>query len=317
MKRNNYHTQKRTEKGAVACAFFGNILFGLSIFFTKLALNEEPATPSVLLMWRFIIAFAVMNLLIPFSGGRFSLRQKRITPLLLLATVEPILYFVFESYGLMLSGAAVGAAVLSLVPVLTTILGAVLLGERPTMTPMYFSLLSVLGVILISADNGTSDKNSVWGIPLLMIAVLTAAIYYVLTKKLSTGFSAYERTYVMFASGALFFTLLAITDHLGSPEMLFLPFKSPVFSLSVAYLSLFSSVTAYLAENYAAAHLPVSRTASFTGIQSATAVLAGALLLGELPSLFTASAATLILMGVYGTRVSSSKRSRKERIRTK
>lgn len=46
---------------AMAAAFVGNFIFGLSFLFTKTAL--AVTTPAVLLFWRFLLAFAVLLLL--------------------------------------------------------------------------------------------------------------------------------------------------------------------------------------------------------------------------------------------------------------
>ena len=102
----------RQEKLAMLGALCGNSIFGFSFMFSRMALQVAP--PSVLLMYRFVLAAAVLLLIAVIasrygertadSGGihwlRFSLKGKPLLPLVALGVVQPVIYFLCESYGI-------------------------------------------------------------------------------------------------------------------------------------------------------------------------------------------------------------------------
>ena len=82
----------------------GTGIFGFSFMFSRLALNV--AQPFVMLMYRFLIAFLLVGLIALWARRthqtgwlRFDLRWKDILVLLPFGIVQPVAYFLCESYG--------------------------------------------------------------------------------------------------------------------------------------------------------------------------------------------------------------------------
>ena len=93
----------QTWKASLA-GLLGYSIFGFSFLFSKIAL--DLASPSVLLSVRFLMAFLVMNLLLLTGKQHISLRGKPVGMLLLLGLVQPVLYFLFEAYGISMTSAS-------------------------------------------------------------------------------------------------------------------------------------------------------------------------------------------------------------------
>lgn len=85
----------RNRKNAAAAALctgvIGNVIWGSSYLFTRIAQNES--SPMVQLAWRFALAFLLLNLMILFGWEKLHLRGKKLKPLILLSTVEPLYFF--------------------------------------------------------------------------------------------------------------------------------------------------------------------------------------------------------------------------------
>jgi len=77
------------------------------------------------------------------------------------------------------------------------------------------------------------------------------------------------------------------------------PLLQPKYLLSVLCLSLLSSIAANLLVNYAMAHMPVFKVASFGALSTLCAALAGIVFLKEPVSISLALGGVLILVGVH------------------
>ena len=80
------------------------------------------------------------------------------------------------------------------------------------------------------------------GVLALIVAVIGATGYTLLSRKISKEFSPFERTYMMIAVGAVVFTVCAAVNCGFSPRSYFLPFGDTKYLLSVIYLSVCCSV---------------------------------------------------------------------------
>ena len=109
----------RNRKNAAAAALctgvIGNVIWGSSYLFTRIAQNES--SPMVQLAWRFALAFLLLNLMILFGWEKLHLRGKKLKPLILLSVVEP-LYFFCESYGIYYSNSTFSGVMLAIVAIL-------------------------------------------------------------------------------------------------------------------------------------------------------------------------------------------------------
>jgi len=139
---------------------------------------------------------------------------------------------------------------------------------------------------------------------LLVGAVVSGAAFNILSRKLSERFSALERTYVMMLCAAAAFTALAVMECQQDPAQLLAPLRNGPFLLSMLYLSLFSSILAFLCLNYAATILPVSKTTAFCNVTTVLSVFAGAVFLGESVTALSLASAAVIIVGVFGVQKS-------------
>ncbi len=295
---------KRNAFLGTLCAILGNIIFGFSFILTKIAFHVESLTVPVLLMWRFLIAFLIMNLLIPLTKQKLTLwkkeKRKHLPMLLSLGLIEPILYFVFENYGLLYTTATMSAVILSLIPVISMGIGALLLHERPTFLQVIFSLIAIACALFMSLQQaGQSGSSTFGGALCLTVAAFLAALFYVVSRHLSVKFTPFERTYIIFGEGLLFFSGMALIQNIQSPEKLVLPFTDFRFLIALLYLSILSSVIAYMCINYATSNLSVTQIGALANVQNTISIFAGIAFLGDYADIFTVLAAIITIISVY------------------
>jgi drug/metabolite transporter (DMT)-like permease len=276
-------------------------IFGLSFLMTKGAL--DAFRPLVLLFLRFALAAAALGALAALGIARLDYRGKPKLPLVLVCLFQPILYFALETYGLRETRSSTAGLILGALPAAVAALSAVALKERLSARQAIGLAASVVGVAAVALAGGAADggADSPRGIALVALALASAAVYNVLSRRARLAYTPVELTFAMMASGAAAFGLLALADALASGQG-FLPASAPAAAwLAVAYLGLLSSVVAFFLVNLSLSRLKASQAAVFGGLTPCVALAAGILFRGESAGWLELGGAAAILAGIWAT----------------
>lgn len=295
---------------ATAAALLGNSIFGFSFLFSSVAL--KVASPFVLLSARFLLAFLTLNLLLLTGKQKLDLKGKPIKKLLLLGLTQPVLYFIFENYGIAMTTSSFSGVMLGLMPVMGLILGRVMLGERPTALQTVCAFGSIFGVALTTVGGGVGAVAPL-GFLVLVGAVVSAALFNVISRDTSKDFTAFERTYVMFALGSVVFTAIALLQSIGDPASLTVPLTTWQFWGPVVYLAVASSVCAFLLINYALTEISVAKSTICSNFATVISVLAGIFIMGDSFTAVQLIGVVIIIVSVFGV---SYKKSEKQKVKS-
>ena len=300
---------KKQEFLGMMAALTANVIFGFSFIFSKLALSVTE--PLVILAVRFSVAFLVLNLLLFTGKITISLKGKPKKRILLMGLCQPLLYFIFELYGLSLVSSALSGVIISLVPVAVMLLAVFWLKEKPTAVQVICTVLSIGGVAGISILSNDNSKNYTLGVILLVLAVICAAVFNVLSRGESVNYNPFERTYVMFLLGAVGFNIIGLISMKGEyfPEIL-RAFSKPQFIIAILYLSVISSLLAFLLYNYSTSKISVVQSSSFSNIITVVTVMAGVVFLKESFSLIEYFICLSIVLSVWGVNIFTNKKCR-------
>ena len=262
---------------ATLASLGGYGIFGVSFLASSVALAQ--AAPLVVLAVRFFTAFVALNLIVMLFRIPMHFRGKPIGRLLLLGIVHPVIYYICENYGISMTSTSFSGLMLATIPVFGLLLGRLFLHESVTRLQWVCAAVSVVGVGLTSA--GGEVAFSPLGAVLLLCAAADAALSNVLSRDTSRHFTPMERTYVMFAFGSVVFPAIALFRNRNGFGALLAPLTSPSFWAAVLFLSLASSVGAFLLLNYAAGHMESSRVSLFTNCSTVISVLLGVFVMGD------------------------------------
>ena len=307
--------ERGTNIKLLLAAIISHVFWGFSFLCTKSALGA--ADMYVLLSHRFLIAFAVMNVLLLFRVVKIDFRGKgkRILLPLLMGLCEPVIYFIGEEYGVIHSTTIFSGVMIAVIPIVATFAAMPFLKEKPTVGQVLFSFLSVGGVIgvgLLNKSTGTLD----WiGVVALVVAVLSAAAYGVIDRGTSAEFTAFERTYLMIGMGAVCFTPIALLRVRFDPAAFVQPFLNAsafggvnwIYLGAVLFLSVCCSVVSYFLLSYMATYMTVTRSAAYANLTTAVSVFAGAVILKEPLSWLGVLFCAVILIGIFGVQVTARK----------
>lgn len=287
-----------------------SIIFGLSFLFSKMAL--AIASPFELLSFRFLTAFLIMSALIVLKIIPINYKDKNIKGLILLGLMQPIVYFIFESYGIMFSSSSQAGLMIALIPICVSIMSTYLLHERPTALQIFYIILSVGGVMFIIIMSGLSSENStILGTILLLGAVISASIFNILSRKLSLEFTPMELTYSMMGLGTIFFNFVSISNHIINKDIknYFSPLYNGSFLISIGYLGILSSIIAFFLINYTLSKIEASKSAVLANISTIVSIFAGVIFLKETFKYYHIIGSFMILIGIWGTNYYGIKRT--------
>lgn len=301
---NNSMKKMTKQTQATLLALLAYFLWGFSFLFSRLGMNE--ALPFVMLAHRFTLAAAAMGLLALTGVVKLRLRGKRVGRLLLMGLCEPVIYFIFEAYGILYTTTAFSGVVLAAIPIVALFASALFLRERVTGGQVIWSLISVAGVVVYALQGSNDGSVTAFGAICLVLAVFSSVGFTLLSRTLADEFSSFERTFIGTLEGMAAFWLLAAVQCHGEPSALIAPLGSGSYWLAIGYLGLVASIGGYGLLNYALSHLPVSRVSIGTNLITVISVFAGIVFLHEPFSALSLGCSAAILIGIYGAEHAAS-----------
>ena len=292
---------KKVNQQAVGAlsAVFCCCLWGFSFLFTKQVTASVSAV--TLLAWRFTVAFVLMSLCIPFGWMKIQLKGKRIGLLLLIAVLQPVVYYTGETLGIDRTTASESGIMIACIPIVTLIMSTMILKHKPTGVQVLGICVTMGGVITCVLSKGMEAAFDPFGYLMLTMAVVSYGLYSVYAEK-ANEFTSAEKTYVMLMLGAIAFDAAAAVEHVRAGtvmECLTLPFRSTDFLIAVLYLSVGCSVIAFFLFNVAIEKLGTNRASSFSGLSTLMSIVAGVLILHEPFTVVQMFGAAAVIGGVY------------------
>lgn len=278
------------------------LIFGFSFMFSKIAL--EYITPMGVIAYRFLLAFIVFEILRLTKVVKIRFQKELLLPILIVAIFQPILYFVFETYGLDKTTSSEAGMMIALIPIFVTILSTLVLNEKPSNGQIMFILLSFLGVVLIQVLNGGNGQgSSFFGFALILFAVISAALFNIASRNASKKVKPYELTYFMMLAGAVVFNFIYIIQLSFNGELSV--YISGISSFKVfgpiLYLGIVASIGGFFLVNYALSILPAHVSSIYSNLSTVVAVIAGYVFLNEALRWYHIVGGAMIILGVYGT----------------
>ncbi|MCK7487572.1 MAG: DMT family transporter [Bacillus subtilis] len=261
-------------------------------------------SPLGLISTRFFIAFLAFEALRRFGVVNIRFERSHWKSWLPVALFQPILYFLFETYGLARTSSGEAGMMIAMIPIFVSLLSGMFLMEKPLPIQYFFIALSVGGILFIqSMKQSTGEGSSLLGFSLLFGAVIAAALFNIASRKASQQMKPYETTYFMMLSGALFFTVLYLGELMitngfetALPNLLRVEFLGPIM-----YLGIIASIGGFFLVNFALSRLPAHVSSIYSNLSTIVAIIAGALLLDETLAYYHWIGSAMIIIGVYGT----------------
>ncbi|MCM3175810.1 DMT family transporter [Paenibacillus sp. MER 99-2] len=306
----------RTQGLAYVAAVVYAAIIGLSFLFAKMTVNI--AHPIDVLAHRFALSLFVVSIPVVLGWIRIKLTWRDLLRIIPLGLLSPVLFFAFQTFGLVSSNSSEAGIIQAMAPVFTLILASVFLKERTTTLQKLFLMLSVAGVIYIFLMKGTAmSLGNFKGIALLLLSTICFAGYGVLARPLTQKYKPMELTWVTLMVGAIVFNATSVIRHtsMGTLSDYVKPLGDGSYLGSIAYLAILSTMVSTLLASYALTHLEASQMSVFSNLSTLISIAGGAWVLHEPVSGYHFIGALLIIAGVLGTNISGRKRSLEPELR--
>lgn len=169
---------------AYIAAIVAITLWGMSYIWTDKIINQGVSIFYFIFV-RILLA-GVILFLFNTAYGRIKRIQRRDLPkFLLLAFFEPFIYFICETFGIKLTGSpTISAVVIATIPIFSTGAGILFFKEKITPLNICGILVSLAGILMVAVSKGAAGEHFIWGIVLLLIAVLSTVGHSSITKSL-------------------------------------------------------------------------------------------------------------------------------------
>ncbi len=284
----------------VAGILFASI-FGLTFMFTKVLL--EDVTPVGIIAYRFTLAIVTMEGLRRTKLIKVSFKHKPLSAVLLVAVFQPVLYFLFETTGIQYVSSSEAGMMIALIPIVVAILSPFFGRERPNLFQVGFIGLSVSGVLFINLmKSNIGEEISFLGIGLVFMAVVSAALFNMFSRRAREAFQPVDITYVMMLTGAVVFNTIYIVQLLLDQNIAgYVTLLQGQTVLPLLYLGVVASVGGFFLVNTSLSKLPAHVSSVYANVATIVAVIAGAVFLNESILWFHWIGAAMIVTGVYGT----------------
>ncbi|MBQ9296755.1 MAG: EamA family transporter [Paludibacteraceae bacterium] len=283
----------RTQYVAIVALIVSMVIWSFSGIAIKHALLVLP--PFTMIVMRFVPSVVIMFLIgiVRRNHSLFCLQriELRDLPLFLIAGFcQPFLYYLLETYTYnALCSPTIAETLLSTSPLLSPLFAAVLLRERVTRNNIIGIVISTAGVFALSlVGNSNYSIGSYWGILLAFAAVSAAVIDSVMMRKAPLKYSSLTFVFYTQLISLCFFLPIwfwregpAALNALDWSQLDSIHSPLSVGLLSVAYLTVFASITAYILYCYAIRQVGVTQANAFNNIRPAFTALWMFLLFGE------------------------------------
>jgi len=280
----------------IVTAVLGNVFWGFSFLFTRIALQET--TPEIMLALRFIISFALMNVPLLLGRQKIALKGKKLLPLLGLVVSEPIVFF-SESYGILHTNATFAGVMVAVAPIFAIALAALVLKEIPSRRQLLFCLMPIVGVIIMILAGNSLGVVTPLGVLFLLINCIGIGFYRLCNRWGGQIFTPFERTYMVLLSCTVVFPSSALLSVNGDVGLILSAAVDPRVILPVLALCLLCSIGANMLVNYAAGKMSVAKISAFASLITLCSTFAGVILLGEPFNAMSLLGTALIIIGVW------------------
>lgn len=262
--------------------------FGTLAIFGKLATAIGLNTES-LLLFRFIVATALMWLVLWVTGRAKLLTGQQLGVALAVGVVYAVMTWLFFE-GLKSLSAGIAAIIFYTYPVHVFVISSALLDERITRTKLFALVLSLVGVVLIIGV--TPSGANVIGVALVLFAAIAYATYTTGSRvALSTLDTAQLTATAMIATTISMIPLGFLTGQLTVPAGV----DEWGVVLGIAIVGTAVPIGLYVA---GLNRIEASNASIIGTSEPLMTVLLGVILLGESVTLVTAIGGALVLLGV-------------------
>lgn len=284
---------KNSNWSAYVSIMIAMTIWSCSFLFTQEALLSF--NPITVVTMRIVLATALLGLYGWVAGKLQMPRREDVWLFFVGGAFQPFCYFMCETYGLSMTGATMTSVVMATIPLFAPLVAWVLLRERVTWWNMIGIVVSMVGVMMLVVDKN-EIAVSPKGLVILMGAVMSAAMYSTILRKIPSDYTNVSIVFWVNAASLIFFipTFLCLDlKNWGAREVL------PMSVVSIVVLAVFASVICFVLFCYVVRRIGVTRANAFNNVMPAITALAVWMIYGEMIPMIKWIGIVVVIVGLF------------------
>lgn len=283
-------------------AILSMLFWSLTFVWFKIAFRSY--LPYEITFLRLVLASGLLFAVIWLGRQKESIRPKDYLHLMLVAFCEPFMYFIGEANGMQYVSSTLGSLVISTIPIFSALGAWLFLKEKVSVSLILGLVVSTGGVAVMSL--GSNDFSATLkGILFLMIAVFAGMFYGITVRSLTLRYKALTIVAWQSFFGLIYFSPLFLVfngSHFFSMQ------HDPLGLLTIAAMSIFASVGAFMLYTGVIRDLGVIKSNVFTNLIPVFTVVLAYLFLGDRLNAIAAIGLTLTILGLLLSQFKDLKR---------
>lgn len=185
-------------------SMFAITLWGMSYIWTDRLIDQ--GIPVFYFVFVRIFIAGIILFLFNTAYGRIKRIQKQDWPkFLMLAFCEPFIYFICETVGLKLTcSPTISAMVIATIPIFSIGAGMLFFKEKINAVNLIGIVFALVGIVMVAMAHGSVGEHFIWGIILLLIAVISEVGHASLTKTLAGNYPSQVIVMYQFLIGSVY-----------------------------------------------------------------------------------------------------------------
>jgi len=278
------------------------LFWGMSFVWSSILL--EYYQPVTIIFIRLVISSCFLFLLILLFRIKIKINKKDLPLLFFSALFNPFFYFLGENYGLKYTTSTITSVIIATIPLFTPIAAWMVFRERLSWLNMTGVFVSFTGILIMLMKTDFSLVVDPKGILFLSGAVLSAIVYTVLLKKLSSRYSPVLLIASQNLIGVFLFLPLFLIFEINQ-FVLVVPTTRIVTSFF--FLSILASSLSYVFFAKTVKMVGISKANVFTNLIPVFTAVFSYFILTEYFSALKITGILVVIAGVYISEINNKK----------
>lgn len=295
MKQTTLHNAPRKPLPYVAI-LVAMLFWGGSGIATKIAL--ETLQPLSVVTCRFSLAVLLMLVVGLLTKQLQRISRNDILLFFLAGFIQPVCYYIFETYTYkLLSSPTIAEVLLSTSPLFAPLFAHILIHEKVTAFNIIGILISAIGVVLmLLIGSANFSIGSPYGVLLAFLSVFAAVLYTIILRKIPDKYNSLTIVFYVQLSSLLFF--IPMFCFIELPHIVPADFTLKTIA-AIAYLAICASIIAFVLFCYTVRQIGVTRANAFNNTRPIFTALLMLLLFGEKLPLINLLGMALVITGLF------------------
>lgn len=268
------------------------IMAVISVSWASILVVLSNASGLVCALWRLIFSSILTWILLALFRSKIEVNSKTLK-LTFIAGLCLAIHFTLWMKSLFMIPVAISTTIVSSNPLFSSLLGFILLREKPSMTQIIGAILAIMGIsLLVGLTSQASGAIGILGIIYALIGALTVAIYFTIGRNLRHIMDTVSYTAPVYSFAAIILLAIAIIHNEN-----ILNYNINTWSIFIA-LALIPMLLGHTLLNYALKYMKLITVTTITLGEPVGATILAKIILNQPIKIETILAIIITLIGI-------------------